>query len=130
MTLLGWQALDYIRERGNMEDKTNVARMERQMQYITAWRTAFFEARQQDESILLDLWDQLDPYVVTNINTYEIDAIADAVETYTSKGFITLEECGESQIVDGHTQFVVDDAALKDLVVELFYEPVKTDSNA
>jgi len=122
VTLIGDQALDYVRERGALENNTNEDRMKRQTQYLTNWRTAFYKARQSDEALLLTLLKQLDPYMVTNVDSYEIGEIVDAVELYESQGILTLQ--GESAVVDGHTQFQVDEAALKELVVDLFYEPV------
>ena len=119
--LMGQQALTYVRSRSGLEDSSNLRRMERQRQYAAAWVKAA-RTRLSDTKAVAEL--------VTGLgNYYRTDCTAEQLEAYAVK----LSEAGDAPVrslpgeaVRGEEfmEFHVDEDALQQLVLELFYVPV------
>ncbi len=122
VTLVGDQATKYIRARGELEDSTNLSRMERQRQYMSAWSDAFFETRAHNPGITASIYSDIQNYVVSNIDIFELEHFVECFDTYRSNGIIVPQ--GESKEVtkagETHIEHYVDDAALRELVIDLF----------
>ncbi|MFI3326467.1 MAG: LCP family protein [Clostridia bacterium] len=117
ITLNGEQALNFVQNRGGVSDQTNINRMARQRQYLTA----FFEILEDDEtSIATSLLTELSSYMVTDSTVNTLSRVIEKLEDYEFLGFVTLD--GESIEVDGYMQYIVDETSLYETVIDLFYK--------
>ena len=66
VTLNGEQALAYVHTRQNVDDQTNLARMDRQRQFLRAFEE---QARQMDPSFALDAYQAAEDYIITNLSS-------------------------------------------------------------
>ena len=101
---------------------TNEARMARQQQYISLFTDKLDARIQKSKSFIGELFDTVNPYLVTNMARGRLINEVWAAKDF-ERTFITLEgtkDVGES----GYMEFHIDDRALEDHVMELFYEKV------
>ena len=117
MTLTGENALDFVRSRKGVEDETNLSRMVRQRQYLTALRD---ELAGRDTAFAAEVYSALADYTVTNIGSGTAQQIAAKLNQYQEQPLLTIE--GESKVVDGYWAYYLDEASLRETIVTLFYE--------
>ncbi len=120
-TLMGDQALNYVSKRADVGDQTNVSRMERQSGYMKGLLESFKKANENDQ-FALDLYAQVEPYMVTDFTTKSLSAVLNRYGDYELGEIINLNE-GSNQVVNGHYQFVADEEKLEELALRLFYQP-------
>lgn len=123
VTLTGNQALAYVRTRYGLEDSTNISRMERQRQYLKALRDALSAKTVSDDTFLLSLIEQTSPYMASDCTANQLSRMYEQWELYADGGIRTVE--GEAKKGNEYMEFYPDEAALKKLVVELFYVPLE-----
>jgi len=123
VVLHGDQALKYVQERGALEDSSNVSRMERQQQYLTAWKHAFMDLYEKDSVLLSSMLADVSDYMLTDLTAAQLDQLVTKLESYSTDGFISIE--GESRIEDGYTAFHCDEKQLRQLIISMFYEPTQ-----
>lgn len=127
VTLNGEQALRYVRARANMIEPTNVARMERQAQYMTALFEKMKSINTGDGQLILDLINNAAPYMTSDCSINTLSAFLNEAMQYASGQIETIDgEAREGENAEGtvNTQFFLDPEALEEKVVSLFYEPV------
>lgn len=123
VTLQGQQALTYVRSRGGMEDSSNLHRMERQRQYLSALQQQLKAAVQQEDGFTLDALLQLNEYMVSDCTVDQLSDLGDSLAAYQVSDILTTP--GDAQEGEEFMEFTVDEAALQQLVMEVFYEPVE-----
>ena len=123
VTLKGQQALTYVRSRGGMEDSSNLHRMERQRQYLAALQQQLKAAVQQEDGFTLDALLQLNEYMVSDCTVNQLSDLGDSLAAYQVSDILTTP--GEAQVGEEFMEFTVDEAALQQLVMDVFYEPVE-----
>ena len=74
VTLKGQQALTYVRSRGGLEDSSNLHRMERQRQYLSALQQQLKAAVQQEDGFTLDALLQLNEYMVSDCTVEQLSS--------------------------------------------------------
>lgn len=121
VTLNGSQATAYVRARGEVADKTNIHRLERQRQYITAWTEAY-ETAAENDGFISELVMDINPYMVSDLTVEQLRELSDCINAYTANGIVTVE--GESVRGEDYMEFYVDEDALQQQVLDLFYVPV------
>lgn len=124
ITLTGDEALTYVRARMSMEDPTNVARMERQRQYILGW-SDIAKDKFKSAKAATDLIKHIEPYLCTNCDSVTMANMAQELAEYKGAPIYVPE--GESiyeGTANGFVEFRVDEAKLKQLILDLFYEPL------
>lgn len=122
MTLVGDQAELFVRSRRSIGVGTNEARMARQQQYIERLSHQLDSHIQDDQAFIGALYDELEPYLITDLSRGTLINQAWTSRQY-ERSFVELE--GSYQLgSDGYMQFYADEAALKQLVLELFYQRV------
>lgn len=129
VTLTGDEALVYVRARMSMEDPTNVARMERQRQYILGW-SDIAKDKFKSAKAATDLIKHIEPYLCTNCDSVTMANMAQELAEYKGAPIYVPE--GESVYegtANGFVEFRVDEAKLKQLILELFYEPLEDPEN-
>lgn len=119
--LQGDRALTYVRTRRGLEDSTNLHRMERQRQYATAWMAAA-QPYLQDTKAIAELILSIEKYHYTN---YTVEQFVQFGDMLTAAGELKSYELpGENVLGDVYMEYHVDDAALENMILNLFYMPV------
>ena len=122
VTLLGEHALTYVRSRGGLEDSTNLHRMERQRQYLAGLQEQMKKAS-QEEGFTLDALMQLNEYLVSDCTINQLSDLLENLNTYEVGEILTTQ--GEAKVGEEFMEFTVDEDALQQLVMDVFYEPVE-----
>ena len=123
VTLQGQQALTYVRSRGGLEDSSNLHRMERQRQYLAALQQQLKAAVQQEGGFTLDALLQLNEYLVSDCTIDQLSDLGDSLAAYQVSDILTTP--GDAQEGEEFMEFTVDEDALQQLVMDVFYEPVE-----
>lgn len=123
VTLVGEHALNYVRSRYGMDDSTNVARMQRQRQYIEALQKKAEQRAEQDKNFVIDATMQMAEHFTSDCSVTVLQELFDTLSDYEYTGIHSIE--GESVVGDEFMEFYPDSDKLSELVVKLFYEPVK-----
>ena len=124
LTLQGNQAEIFVRRRMDIGEGTNEARMVRQEEYL-AQLSAQLESRvQQDQQFTAQVYDALQPYLVTDLAKGRLVNEVWAAKDDTVEPAIALE--GEHKVAeDGFTEFYPTEASIQKAVLTLFWEPVE-----
>lgn len=123
--LQGKQAEYFVRNRMDIGVGTNEARAKRQTQY---WEALVQKMDAQlkteaDSDFLHVFFRKIDPYLVTNLTNGRIINEVWKDRGYTREGMIHPD--GEYQLgEDGFVEFHADEAALKALVMRVFYQKI------
>jgi uncharacterized protein YqeY len=59
-------------------------------------------------------------YVVTDVGSKIITQLADKMKVYDEKEELSIQ--GESKIVDGYMNYILDEDSLQSVILQLFYE--------
>ena len=115
----GELAIKFIGARGGVADETNTSRMERQMAFFDAFIKAAKSA-ELDEKLLLECFEKVEDYIVTNAGDSILGEISDKLEKYEKKATVKLP--GKSRVGQKYMEFHVDEEGLKDIVTNVFYK--------
>lgn len=126
VTLVGEQALRYVRTRYGLEDSTNSTRMERQKQYINAWHAKVQSHMETDDTFIVKLVDTMDEYVVYDSSDQKMQKIAEKFDDYEFLGIREID--GESKLGEEFVEFYPNEDSLREIVIDLFYEPKMSES--
>ena len=119
--LRGEQALAYVRTRRELEDSSNLHRMERQRQYMSSFLEQFQSAIREDQEFLVDAVLSIEDCMVSDCTVEQLSGLAENIQEYQFNGVRTSE--GEAVQGEEYMEFHVDEEALQALVTELFYQP-------
>ena len=119
VTLNGEQALAYVHTRQNVDDQTNLARMDRQRQFLRAFEE---QARQMDPSFALDAYQAAEDYIVTNLSSGRAVNLAGQLQQYTQLPVLTI--AGENTVEDGYWAYELDQDSLQQTILQLFYQEI------
>lgn len=122
MTLMGQQAIHYVQVRKDVGDQKNVSRMQRQQDYMEGFLKSFRRAN-SDESFVIDTYDAVSDYIVTDFTAKSMSATLNQYSDYTLDEVVTPE--GEHKIKGQHNAFYADEQKLDELILRLFYAPKK-----
>lgn len=120
--LSGQDALLYIQRRDVSYMGTNLGRVERQKQYLTAYVEQLKKKIKEDVTFPVTLLGQIQKHMVTSLTVQEITFLADTLLGYDFSMENIISIPGESRMGEKHEEFYVDDAALKQIVIEVFYD--------
>lgn len=121
VTLMGEQALNYVRTRYGLEDSTNSTRMERQQQYVNALYQKFFKCIEEDEEFLVDASVKMSDYIISDRSVTQMQELAKKFKEYQFSGIHDID--GESKMGEEFMEFYPNETAIKKIVAELFYMP-------
>ena len=122
--LKGEQALHYVRGRTNVGDGSNTSRMRRQRTYISAFESKLKQEMKGNGAIISNLYNAAQPYMVTNLSSGTISALANKAATYYNSGTVSPSGRYESVTYSTgatHTAFYPDADSLRSIVLQLFY---------
>ncbi|MCM1558908.1 MAG: LCP family protein [Butyrivibrio sp.] len=124
VTLMGQDAYDYVHYRDITIFESARNRLARQKQYLSAMAAAALEGTKRDLTLPLTLYRAFSPYVVTDLSADEITYLASVIAGYSFDGsaIYTLE--GSTVKGAMFEEFYPDQAALKDLIIRLYYREI------
>ena len=129
--LKGEEALIYIRERDSASKElgTNIKRVERQKQYLNNYVSKLKDKMKQDITFPINLLNKVKKHFVTSLSVDEIAYMADTLLGYDFSMENIISIPGESKMGEKHEEFYIDDEALKQIVIDVFYEQVEPEEN-
>ncbi len=121
VTLVGQQALRYVRTRYGLENSTNSTRMARQQQFINALYSKIVSRIETDEEFIIQLLEEMDAYVVYDSSDQKMQKLAKKFEDYKFLGIRELE--GQTKQGEKFVEFYPDEDSVWEIAIELFYTP-------
>lgn len=121
VTLMGDQALNYVRTRKDIGDQLNLSRIQRQKDYITSFAQRLRADQDANSGFVVSVYEQLEPYIVTDCSVNAINGIINHYGDYTI-GRVDSPE-GANVLGEEYYEFYVDEESLDALILELFYAP-------
>ena len=119
VTLMGQQALNYVRIRAGMEDSSNLNRMKRQQQYLEALAEKV-QNLGDDFSISAEQISLLSDYVISDCSIDELKRMAEEFVNYEIQPMQDIK--GTALKGEEYMEFYPDQQALEEQILELFYE--------
>lgn len=123
--LEGQEALTYISKRDTSYLGTNLGRIERQKQYLTKYVKQVREKMKEDILFPVTLINEIQQHLVTSLTVQEITFLADTISTFTFSMNNIISIPGELEMGEKNEEFYLDDTALKQIVIDVFYEKIK-----
>lgn len=121
IVLQGRQAEHFVRGRMTIGVGTNESRMRRQNVFV-AGLTERLRERMTSESFVSELIDTMTPYMVTDMKRGTLVNRVWAARDYSAR---MAQIAGEHRVgTNGFTQFWADEEAIRQLVLDVFYEAV------
>ncbi|MBE5895922.1 MAG: LytR family transcriptional regulator [Lachnospiraceae bacterium] len=129
VALYGIEAFYFVQQRDCESFDSNSTRLSRQKQYLTAFVNTLLTQTAQDLTLPVDVYLELQEYMVTDISTDEMAYLAGEVISYSFEdgSIYTLE--GTTQMGENFEEFYVDHEALKALMIDIFYREVENTGN-
>lgn len=127
VTLLGQDAFYYVKYRqwkGESSRYSADRRLERQKQYLTTFGQKTKAMVANDISLPLDLMNVVSAYSVTDLTADEIVHLASMAVGYTFDESSIYSVPGASTMGTKYEEFYVNQDALYNMILQIFYEPV------
>lgn len=121
VTLHGDQAEIFVRGRKDVGDQQNTSRMERQKVYLESFLESLKDIMAGSETFALNLYEEISPYMVTDCSVTVFSEILSQYDDYTLAEILSPE--GESVRGEEYMEFYLDEEALDELTVRLFFAP-------
>lgn len=121
VTLMGQQAINYVRTRKDVGDQLNLTRIERQKDYIRGFSDSLHIKQGSDPGFVFSVYEQVAPYMVTDCSAAVFNTLAGYYATYEMGRILSPQ--GENVMGETYFEFYVDEESLLDLTLELFYAP-------
>ena len=125
VTLTGNEAYVYLRSRDIEEFDSATNRLHRQEQYISGLAKQVEIYTSGSTTKALDIYASIEDYIVTNIDFSDLVVKLDGYEYDESRMYSIL---GETRMGEKLEEYHVDDEALYDLIIHVFYKEVTTES--
>ena len=119
VTLNGDEAYVYLRSRDINEFDSATERLNRQMQYIQAFVK---QAKSKDAATLVSAYDAITDYIVTNV---DVPNLVNKLTTYGFDDSRMYTIPGETQMGEQYEEYHVDEDALYQVMLDIFYKPVE-----
>ena len=118
-TLKGDQALTFIQTRKDVGNQMNISRMDRHKAYMESFVKAFSEKAKESDTFVLETYDDVAPYIVSDCSVNSLSAMLNRYADYELREIVTPK--GENVLSDKYMEFYVDEEALDELIVKMFY---------
>lgn len=119
VTLNGDEAYVYLRSRDINEFDSATERLNRQMQYIQAFVK---QAKSKDAATLVSAYNAITDYIVTNV---DVPNLVNKLTTYEFDDSRMYTIPGETQMGEQYEEYHVDEDALYQVMLNIFYKPVE-----
>ena len=117
----GALAEQYVRSRDTKASGSNDQRMERQTQFLEALAKKMAD-RGGDAAFYTKILTELEDQIVTDVTAEDLERLS----TYEMAG--TKKLPGETRAGEAHDEYRLDEDALYEMILELFYAPVPEDT--
>ncbi len=117
VTLMGDDALNFVRWRSNEATQSNLERMERQRQYISALFDKYTTVKLENT---LDTLTSVNDYIVSDCTINQLTLLLERLQGYTHEGTSSLK--GEALKTGEYVEYHIDEGAAKETVIDLFYK--------
>lgn len=121
--LHGEQARTFLQSRYDIGNQLNLSRMERHKEYMDGFVDALGKSLESSDSFVIDTYDAVADYIVTDCSVNTVSGMLNRYADYELKEIAAPE--GENVRGDEYMEFYVDEEALDELVLRLFYAPKK-----
>ena len=121
VTITGENAERLVRYRDTKEDQSAIERMNRQKVLVRAIAAEAQKQVAKDAGVIVDIQDVLKPYTVTNIGN---DVFAKLAEAKLDSATAMIDVPGTGVAGTDFDEYHIDEDALYELILELFYEEV------
>lgn len=122
ITLKGDQALLYVRSRRELEDSSNLHRMERQRQYLNAFYEKLMEANRKVSGFLSSTLLKVNDDFESDCTVNQLEELSDLLEKCSVNPIRSLD--GEAIQGEEFIEFYADEESVQDAVLSLFYTKV------
>ena len=124
VVLSGEDALLYIREREDesAELGSNLKRIERQKQYLSAFVNELKEKTKSDITFPITLYGKVQNHTVTSLSVDEMTYLATTLLGYDFSMENITGLSGDMKMGEKNEEYFIDDEALRTLIIETFYE--------
>ena len=124
VTLRGIEAQWYLQYRDVTELNSSVDRMNRQLTYLEKFGQNAISMTKKDLTTPVSLFNIVKDYSVTNLNASKISALGYTVAT--SGAELEFQSVPGEVIHNGeYAEFVVDEQGMLELILDVYYEPVR-----
>lgn len=122
--LKGMDAYYYLHNRDTASPESAGRRLERQKQYLTAYAAAATKTMKNDITLPVTLYGTLSKYMVTDISLDEVSYLAAQAAGYRFDSDNMYSLTGNTVMGEEFEEFYVDETALYELILKVFYEDV------
>ena len=119
VTLNGEQALAYVHTRKDVGNQMNISRMDRHKEYMENFVKAFGAKVREDDTFVLETYDDVAPYIVSDCSVNSLSSMLNRYADYELREIVTPK--GENVLTENYMEFYVDEKALDELILKLFY---------
>lgn len=123
VNLTGEHMLNYVKSRFGMDDSTNIARMKRQQQYMSALLDKILTRIDSDDDFAVDSYSKMSEYILSDCSIARIQKYIKKINGYKINDIKSID--GEAKVVNNYMEFHPDYDSLNELIIDLFYEPAK-----
>ena len=124
--LQGNQAETFVRARMQLDDDSNIFRMQRQEIYAKSFMNTVISKAKKDLGIPVSLFNGSAPYSCTNLNAAKITVLAKEVVTGHGMDFEVETVKGSSQMKDEtHAEYVIDEEGFFEQFLAAYYEKIE-----
>lgn len=122
--LKGDQAVTYLRSRDCDSFESAGRRTERQKQYLAAYAEKAVEAIKKDVTLMVSLYNTISKYMVTDITVDEVSYFSTQIGEYRFGETDIRSLQGETVMGEKFEEFYLDEQALYELILEVFYDTI------
>ncbi len=113
----------FVRSRDVDTTQSSIARDNRQNVYINAYMELTRQRASEDIHFLTDIYETIEPYMTTNMNNGQFIKLLDQIIFNSEREELQLP--GEGVSTEAFDEFHVDDDALYEMVIDVFYTEVE-----
>lgn len=114
----------FLRTRDTEVDFSNEGRLERQQEYITEYIKQFWDVLQHEPEATWDGIQRMDDYLLTSITKNKYLGLVNLLSKVSFEDGDFYLPKGDDQRGELHDEFYVDQSALQEKILELFYEEI------
>lgn len=123
--ITGDQVNRFLRYRSMDEFDSATVRMNRNKLYLNALMKSIKSATANDIRFPVTLYSTISPYMVTNISVDEVAYLASELLGYSLDSIKSYSLPGEAVMGVTYEEFHLDEEALQDMMIDIFYEIVE-----
>ncbi len=113
----------FVRSRDTDTTQSSIARDGRQNAYIDAYMELTKQRASEDIHFLTDIYETIEPYMTTNMNNGQFIKLLDQIVFNSEREVLQLP--GEGVETELYDEYHVDDDALYEMVIDVFYTEVE-----